>query len=113
MIFPSIPAQPCILAPIKNAQYEGNTAVGVSNPTHWDNAAASSATPGLGNTLTNTNWIASLCVPPIGEPDLSVQKSGPATAVASSTITYSLSLNNIGQVTATDVTLTDNLAPWP
>ncbi len=95
----------------QNAQYEGDTAVGVSNPAHWDNAAASSATPSQGNSLTNTNWIASLCVPPIGEPDLSVQKSGPATAVASSTITYSLSLNNIGQVTATGVILTDTLPP--
>ena len=93
----------------ENAQYWQDTAVGVSNPNYWSNEAASAATPGLGNTLINTNWIASLCVPPIGETDLTVQKSGPATAVASSTITYTINLQNIGQATATDVFLTDTL----
>ncbi|MCB8944690.1 MAG: lamin tail domain-containing protein [Ardenticatenaceae bacterium] len=93
----------------QNAQYGQDTAVGVSSPLNWTNEAATAATPGVGNTITNSNWIASLCVPPVGEADLWAQKEGPATAVADSTITYTINLNNIGQATATNVVLTDTL----
>jgi uncharacterized repeat protein (TIGR01451 family) len=93
----------------QNAQYHHNTAVGVNNPLNWTNEAASAATPGVGNTITNTNWINSLCMPPVGEPDLSVQKTGPATAIAGTLITYTINLNNSGQETATAVILTDTL----
>src|SRR5579862_1438691 len=42
-------------------------------------------------------------------PDLALGKTGPAQAAAGSVITYTLSYSNIGEVTATNVVLTDFL----
>ena len=47
-------------------------------------------------------------VPPI-EADLSVSKSGPATALAGETITYTINLSNTGSYTATGTLVTDTL----
>lgn len=48
-------------------------------------------------------------LPPAPEADLVLHKSGPDTAVAGQTISYLLSFNNSGALTATGVILTDSL----
>jgi cardiolipin synthase A/B len=97
----------------QNSYYTGITAVGVSNVANWTVGAAATAAPGAGNNPANANWIAGLCQDNEGEllPDLALQKSGPITAVAGSTIQYQFVLSNIGQVSATGVILTDFLPP--
>lgn len=49
------------------------------------------------------------CAGPSFEADLDVSKTGPATALAGETITYTLSLSNTGNYTATGTLVTDTL----
>ena len=97
----------------ETTHYNHNTASGVSNPANWSISAATDATPGTGNGGQNSTWITSLCEGGGGETpllaDLVVQKEGPPTAVAGTLITYHLTLQNQGQITATHVQLTDTL----
>ena len=52
---------------------------------------------------------ANLCLAPVAEADLGIAKSGPATALADETITYTISLSNTGTTTATGTLITDML----
>ena len=50
---------------------------------------------------------ASVVTSTITSPDLALTKTGPATAVAGTTITYNISVNNLGGASATSLSLTD------
>ncbi|MCI0393958.1 MAG: lamin tail domain-containing protein [Chloroflexi bacterium] len=90
--------------------YTGDTAAGVANLVNWNNDWAWLATPAAGNGGANTTWINNLCDQGPGPvPDLVLHKDGPTTAVAGSHIAYTLSLANLGNLTATGVLLTDTL----
>jgi uncharacterized repeat protein (TIGR01451 family) len=70
------------------------------------------ATTASTETLTENNtaeWITEVAIPHPPAPDLSLNKSGPATATPGERITYTLRLSNTGQATAAGVRLTDTL----
>lgn len=90
----------------KNAQYNGTTSGGISDPAQWANLPATEATPAVGNTVSNTHWIRTLC-PFVA--DLQATKSGPAEAEPGSLATYQMGLSNQGNTTANQVRLTDTL----
>ena len=93
----------------ENAQYNGETAVGVSVGANWSNNSASSATPGTGNGGVNSTWITQLCQSPIASAELVVNKTAPAEVEPDSILVYEISLHNAGNLTATAVVLTDTL----
>ena len=95
----------------ETVQYQHNTAVSVTNPAKWHIQPATAATPGNGNNAINSAWMESLCTPiqPLQQADLIVTKTGPASAAISDTLTYQLTLQNIGNLTATNIILTDTL----
>ena len=93
----------------ENAQYNGETAVGVSLSTNWSNELASSATPGTGNGGVNSSWATQLCQNPIPSADLVVNKTAPIEVMPDSTLVYEISLHNSGSLTATAVIMTDTL----
>ncbi|MEM7113229.1 MAG: lamin tail domain-containing protein [Chloroflexota bacterium] len=74
----------------------------------WQSQTAASATPGTGNSATNSAWIAGLCAPATTV-DLAVRKTGPTTAQAGDTIVYDITVQNQGAEPATAVSLTDTL----
>ena len=87
----------------------GSVAV-VGEPGHWSKIGWNFATPGTGNTVENSAWISALCQgsnAPMA--DLQVAKTGPAAVSLNEIITYTISLQNSGRYTATDVILTDTL----
>ena len=93
----------------ENAQYNGETAVGVSISVNWSNETAVSATPGTGNGGVNSIWVNQLCQGFVAGADLIVNKTAPPEVGPDSTLVYEISLQNAGSLTATAVTLTDTL----
>jgi uncharacterized repeat protein (TIGR01451 family) len=77
------------------------------------NTASSSSstpdpTPGNNNGSDPTATVTTTITP---QADVVTTKTGPATATAGSTVTYTISTQNIGPSTATDVTITDSIVP--
>jgi uncharacterized repeat protein (TIGR01451 family) len=120
----------------QSVQFNGNTHLGVSEPALWSLAPALEASPGAGNGDINSVWVDSLCQPhdppptptpgpsptptptppppppPAPEADLALTKLGPAEAAITDTVAYTLTIQNVGTLTATAVILTDTL-PGP
>lgn len=92
----------------ETAVFDGNTTTQLADPTQWHTTSATNATPGAGNGGNNSVWANSLCSA-VSTPDLIVHKSAPATIIAGQTIRYQISLSNTGNLTATNVHLTDTL----
>ncbi len=93
----------------ENAQYNGETAVGVSLVGSWSNSTAALATPGSGNGGLNTAWITQLCQGQEPVADVAVTKDAPAQAAPDSALVYTITVRNFGSLTATAVVLTDTL----
>lgn len=74
----------------------------------WQNQTAAEATPGEGNSPTNSEWVNGLCQS-AATADLAVSKSGPIIASAGDTIIYDITVQNLGAEPATAVFLTDTL----
>ncbi|MEG4526915.1 hypothetical protein QUB61_29870, partial [Microcoleus sp. C2D2] len=77
------------------------------------NTASSSSstpdpTPGNNNGGSPTSTVTTNITP---QADVVTTKTGPATAAPGSTVTYTISTQNIGPSTATDVTITDSIVP--
>ncbi len=90
--------------------YVGDTAVDITQTANWTIADAANATPGLGNGGANSAWVANLCDPGSSSGvDIAVTKTGPTTAVPDSSISYSISLQNLGDQDANDIVVTDSL----
>ncbi|MCA9980646.1 MAG: lamin tail domain-containing protein, partial [Anaerolineales bacterium] len=91
----------------------------IGDPAAWsqlEQLAAEEATPGAGNSVTNTAWIANLrgSAPPVAHTaDLVVQKTAlpsvPMPLTHTAVLTYHLTIGNAGTITATAVRLTDTL----
>jgi len=71
------------------------------------NSASSTATTGDPNLANNTNIVAVTAVIP--EADLAAGKSGPGVVFASSNLTYTVTVTNLGPSTAVGVVVTDSL----
>lgn len=94
----------------KRVGYMGDTAVDVSQAAKWVIDEASNASPSMGNGGANSVWAANLCSPGSSSGvDLAISKTGPTTAVPDSTISYNISLQNVGDQAAVNIVLTDLL----
>lgn len=91
------------------AAFQSDGVAGIANASNWSVSAASSASPGQGNSPANTAWIQQLCAVNHQQPDLSLEKSGPTSVAADQPLVYQIRLTNQGAMTATDVILTDTL----
>lgn len=87
-----------------------STLAEITIPTNWASSVVStSLTRGQPNGGDNTTYIESLRSALAPQADLGVSKDGQATALASETITYTISLSNTGTYTATGTVITDTL----
>ena len=86
----------------------GETAVSLPDAAQWQIIPATDTTPGTGNGGSNTAWVDGLCGGVSGV-DVTVSKSGPASAPPGATVVYQLRVQNVGDEVATAVRLTDTL----
>ena len=112
----------------QSTQFEGNNPLAVGDATLWQVVSAADATPGAGNGGVNSTWIESLCTnegppptptptptpPPDPDPiapeaDLLLVKTAPSIVPVTATLPYTLTIYNVGTMTATAVFLTDTL----
>jgi uncharacterized repeat protein (TIGR01451 family) len=84
------------------------TAPVVSVPVTVTNSATSTATT-LDTNVANNTGIVTLTVVTPAMADIAVSKTGPATGVAGSNLTYAITVTNNGPLTATNVVVSDQL----